>query len=152
MGKLSVDGMDDVLGTRDVAEAAPGVMSAAKSLMRSKGFVWIATSRTAAYFMSHAGQFLEMVVLGRWWADIPRAEWPADAEEEIMVDYDPATPAHGDRRQELVFIGQFANDAERKALEEVLDACLLTDDEFALYEQTAPQGDDALRTLFFGNK
>jgi G3E family GTPase len=152
MGKLSVDGMDDVLGTRDMAEAAPGVMSAAKSLMRSKGFVWIATSRTAAYFMSHAGQFLEMVVLGRWWADIPRAEWPVDAEKEIMVDYDPAMPAHGDRRQELVFIGQFANDAERKALEEVLDACLLTDDEFALYEQTAPHGDDALRTLFFGNK
>jgi len=149
LGKLSVSGMEDVMDTNIIQKAAPGIMSAAKSLLRSKGFVWIATSRTAAYFMSHAGQYLEMVVLGRWWADIPQNEWPAGAEEEIKIDFDPNLPSHGDRRQELVFIGQFASEKERQSLEEVLDSCLLTDEEFAEYERVAPEGDEALRNLFF---
>jgi hypothetical protein len=60
----------------------------------------------------------------------------------------------GDRRQELVFIGQFGKDGgqSRKALEEVLDSCLLTKEEMKEYETTAPKGDDALRSLFFPEK
>lgn len=57
----------------------------------------------------------------------------------------------GDRRQELVFIGQFGKDngSSRKALEEILDSCLLTSQEMKEYEEVAPKGDDALRALFF---
>lgn len=50
-----------------------------------------------------------------------------------MVDYDPMGP-YGDRRQEIVFIGQFESERagagtvqSQRALEEVLDTCLLTD-------------------------
>ena len=53
------------------------------------------------------GQYLEIATLGRWWADLPREEWPPGAEEEITRDFEGN---HGDRRQELVFIGQFSND------------------------------------------
>ena len=41
---------------------------AKRSLLRSKGFMWLASSSNAAYFMSHAGQYLEIAPLGRWWA------------------------------------------------------------------------------------
>jgi len=125
------------------------LIKAQRSLIRSKGFVWMATSGAAAYFMSHAGQYLELLVLGRWWADIDRAEWPAALESEIVVDFDPVG-SHGDRRQELVFIGQFGKDKSnsQKALQDVLDSCLLSDDEMQAYEQVAKKGDDALREYF----
>ena len=50
-----------------------------------------------------------------------------------------------------MFIGQFGKDSgsSRKALEEVLDSCLLTPAEMVDYETVAPKGDDALRALFF---
>ena len=48
-----------------------------------------------------------MATLGRWWADLPKEEWPPGADEEIMRDFEGT---HGDRRQELVFIGQFSDD------------------------------------------
>jgi hypothetical protein len=109
------------------------------------------TSSAAAYFMSHAGQYLELMVLGRWWDDIDRKEWPQGAESEIMIDFDGK---HGDRRQELVFIGQFGSTStnSKDALIEVLDSCLLTEEEFTLYEKTVPLGDEALRALYFNNK
>ena len=70
--------------------------------------------------MSHAGQFLELAVLGRWWADIPTEEWPAESTDEILLDFADGWMEEkqgqgqeqgpgslvGDRRQELVFIGQ----------------------------------------------
>jgi G3E family GTPase len=122
---------------------------AKRSLLRSKGFVWMGTSSAAAYFMSHAGQYLELMVLGRWWDDIDRKEWPEGADAEIMIDFDGK---HGDRRQEIVFIGQFGSTNSKEALTEILDSCLLTDEEFALYEATVPKGDEALRGLYFSNK
>lgn len=65
----------------------------------------------------------------------------------VPAELDPL----GDRRQELVFIGQFGKDSgsSRKALEEVLDSCLLTPKEMTDYEDISPQGDNALRALFF---
>jgi hypothetical protein len=50
----------------------------------------------------------------------------------------------------VVFIGQFAKDGgtSQRALEEVLDECLLTDEEMREYEQVSKIGDEALRTHF----
>lgn len=161
LGKLSVKGLTDAIPVA-VTDTEPGdgrarlyrseeAIIASRSLVRSKGFVWMATSAAAAYFMSHAGQYLELVVLGRWWADIKESDWPEGSKEEITIDFDGA---HGDRRQELVFIGQFDNDGGRsgnsqKALEELLDSCLLTDSEMVEYEGTQSKGDAALRSVFF---
>jgi G3E family GTPase len=151
LGKLSVKGISGLSSSSDddVKTSNSGKFEAARrSLLRSKGFVWMGTSSAAAYFMSHAGQYLELMVLGRWWDDISRKEWPEGAEPEIMIDFDGK---HGDRRQEIVFIGQFgtASTNSKEAFTEVLDSCLLTDEEFALYEKTVPQGDEALRALYF---
>jgi G3E family GTPase len=162
LGNLSVKGVSEMsIISADTARAA-GVGSttprlgsttplarARRALLRSKGFVWMGTSAQAAYFMSHAGQYLELLVLGRWWAATDKAQWPnqPDALADINVDFDGA---HGDRRQEVVFIGQFAKDGgtSQRALEEVLDECLLTDEEMRQYEQVSKIGDEALRTLF----
>ena len=73
------------------------------------------------------------------------------ANTSLISSVDTVESVAGDRRQELVFIGQFGKDSgsSRKALEEVLDSCLLTPAEMVDYETVAPKGDDALRALFF---
>jgi hypothetical protein len=95
--------------------------------------------------MSHAGQHLELEALGRWWDDIPRPEWPAGIEDDITIDFQGP---HGDRRQELVFIGQFDN-LDGFLIEDALDACLLTDDEMKTYETLKAEGDTVLRQHFY---
>jgi G3E family GTPase len=155
LGTLSVEGLGDIAvkaSDKKVGGSKTAITSASKSILRSKGFVWMATSKAGAYFISHAGQFLELVMLGRWWGDIPRDEWPDGLEPEIMVDFDRSGSTHGDRRQEIVFIGNFEDPSIREGLESVLDTCLLTDDEMKLYEKTAQNGDDALRALYFPPK
>ena len=78
---------------------------------------------------------------------------PMGGESEIMTDFEGK---HGDRRQELVFIGQYDestpnNPKSKKALEGVLDSCLLTDEEMKVYERISIKGEDALRDLYFPN-
>lgn len=147
LGRLSVSGMSGLTVTGDLDGSDPSLVSARRALMRSKGFIWMSTSKSAAYFMSHAGQYLELNVLGRWWADIPKEEWPQGLDQDIRTDFDGPD---GDRRQELVFIGQFGKEGgkSKQALEEALDACLLTNEEMAKYKELAPKGDNALVDYF----
>jgi hypothetical protein len=87
--------------------------------------------------------------MGRWWDDLPREEWPMGAESEIMYDFEGK---YGDRRQEVVFIGQFGNDngEARKAVEEVLDSCLLTDKELLEYDSlAATKNEKVLKEHYF---
>lgn len=113
ISKASIQRVDD-LGDADSSVVVP---SAKKTLMRSKGFVWMGTSKLAAYFLSHAGRDQpDLSVLGRWWADMPRADWPAPLVNDILSDF--AEP-YGDRRQEIVFIGQFA-DTDKQQLSDIL--------------------------------
>ena len=90
LGKLSVKGISEITGGDKKVSTGDNeaLLVAKKSLLRSKGFVWMGTSKTAAYFISHAGQYLELMVLGRWWADINQAEWPKGSEDEITADFD----------------------------------------------------------------
>eukprot|EP01036_Dinobryon_divergens_P059437 gene59437-79311_t len=84
LGKLSMQGLSDyaIVDNANENDARARLVrseileSAKRSLLRSKGFVWMATSAAGAYFMSHAGQYLELIVLGRWWSDINEEEWP----------------------------------------------------------------------------
>ena len=60
MGQLSVDGISNIATTTssspmESTESEKEVIKAKKALLRSKGFVWMATSGAAAYFISHAG-------------------------------------------------------------------------------------------------
>ena len=64
---------------------------------------------------------------GFWWAAAPEELWPDDKEliGEIRSNF---SGDHGDRHQQIVFIGQ---GIEQQRIENILDGCLLTESEFA---------------------
>jgi G3E family GTPase len=105
-------------------------------ILRSKGAVWLATRPDIVGTWSQAGPWLRLEPAGWWLADTPRAEWDLDDAEHVTLErvWDEEV---GDRRQELVFIGQ---DLDADAVRAVLDRALLTDAEFAA-------GTDAWRDL-----
>jgi len=116
-------------------DTSAATTQAFQCLLRSKGFCWVANSHAAALYWSHAGSSFEMSCLGRWWASLPRSEWPEEAMDAILSDFD-VNASVGDRRQELVFIGEFGADdsnTNEKLISRVLDGCLLTDEEWIEY-------------------
>jgi G3E family GTPase len=96
-------------------------------LVRSKGLVWLATRFNDVGEWSQAGEVVSLTSGGQWWAASPRAEWPSDP--TLLAEIESVTEgAWGDRRQELVVIGEHMDHAAVRA---ALDACLLTDAEMA---------------------
>ncbi|MBP0591121.1 GTP-binding protein [Paraburkholderia sp. LEh10] len=105
-----------------------------KGVLRGKGFFWLATRNDIGGSLSQAGGACRPAPAGTWWAAQDRSEWPeGDAElmDEIAADWygDMDDFTIGDRRQELVLIGV---DLDRSQWRAKFDACLLTDDEYAL--------------------
>ena len=100
-------------------------------VLRSKGFCWIATRPDWVGLWSQAGTTCSLEPGGRWWATVPRTEWPQEPEVVAQIEKE-CEGDHGDRRQELVFIGIGMDEA---ALRAGLDRCLLTDAEWARPER-----------------
>ena len=130
--------------------------TALKCVIRSKGFAWLADSNLAAMYWSHAGSSFEMQCLGRWWTTLPREQWPEEAKDDILSDFDDANhdengqsvPTVGDRRQEIVFIGPKLNNPDiQHSVCETLDQCLLTDNEWDSYKEIRSE-EAALRSRF----
>ena len=94
-------------------------------LLRSKGFLWIATSHDIIGSWQQAGN-----VLRRTWMCEIRDIWEGTVSEELiqkdLKQENGDEYPHGDRRQELVFIGIKLKHEE---IQRALDQCLLTDDE-----------------------
>ena len=97
-------------------------------VLRSKGFFWLATRMEWAGNFSQAGAACRTEAAGFWWAAVDKSTWPDDDEQvrEILKLW---KKPYGDRRQEIVIIGQSLDQA---ALTARLDACLLTDTEMEL--------------------
>jgi len=103
-------------------------------VLRAKGFFWLATRSDVGGSLSQAGGTVRHGPAGLWWAAQDRSEWPTDDHEleaEIVAEWygDPDDNSIGDRRQELVLIGEHL---DRTAWQDKFDACLLTDDEWTL--------------------
>lgn len=96
------------------------------SVLRSKGFFWLATRMSVAGSWSQAGGTADASAAGFWYAALPLQTWQDDPELAAQVRSDWQEP-WGDRRQELVFIG---DGIDRVRMMRALDACLLTDDEW----------------------
>ena len=96
-------------------------------MLRSKGFFWIASRPEHAYEWAQAGGVMSLRPAGWWWAAVPRDRWPQPPSErpDEAPDWDPR---FGDRRQEIVFIGQDLDVAE---LTRRLETCLLDEREAA---------------------
>lgn len=98
------------------------------TIIRSKGLFWIASRPGQALVWGQAGGSLRTDSAGVWWASMTFEERFQYApfinnQKEIEKDWDIT---FGDRKNEIVFIGQNMNEALIRAN---LDACLMTNDE-----------------------
>ena len=92
-------------------------------VVRAKGFFWLSSRPDFVGEISQAGAFVKHMGVGRWWASIPKNEWPDPrAVEEAIGHY--WTENYGDRRQEIVFIG-LKNQMDQDELKSRLDNCLV---------------------------
>lgn len=96
-----------------------------RPVLRSKGFVWIASRNRVGGVWEHAGKSLAIRPGGPWHAAVPFELWPEGSFEKMDV----WSMQTGDRRTKLAVIGQFTDAAGRDAVRAALEACLLTDDE-----------------------
>jgi G3E family GTPase len=97
-------------------------------LLRVKGLVWLATRNLLVGGVSRTMRQNSCGAAGIWWAALPREEWPEDASSLTSMQETWREP-YGDRRQELVLIGDAALLSTTTRRE--LDACLLSDEEYA---------------------
>ncbi|QDZ20476.1 cobalamin synthesis protein [Chloropicon primus] len=94
------------------------------SILRSKGFLWLAGRDDMCGEWSQAGAVGEFSCGGYFYAAVGEDEWPPEGSEPyemIMKDFDG--PELKDRRQELVFIGQ---NLKQDAITSSLNDCLVT--------------------------
>jgi len=97
-------------------------------LLRMKGFVWLPQAHDLKGVISQAGNMIRTDFESRWNVLERKAYENTDEKAKAALRTDWQDP-WGDRRQELVFIGQKLKHTE---IQGILDNCLLTDDEFAM--------------------
>lgn len=100
------------------------------TIIRSKGLFWLASRPEQALVWSQAGGSLRADSAGVWWSSMPygqRIQYQAfvDHQEHIESGWDKR---FGDRKNEIVFIGQ---DMDEVSIKSELDACLATVEELA---------------------
>jgi G3E family GTPase len=98
------------------------------NIIRSKGLFWLASRPEQALIWGQAGGSLKTDSAGVWWSSMPfekRIQFMpfVQNQKEIEAEWDVA---FGDRKNEIVFIGQHMNENEIKT---DLDTCLATDAE-----------------------
>ncbi|AWM87811.1 GTP-binding protein [Microvirga sp. 17 mud 1-3] len=90
-------------------------------LLRAKGNLWLANHPDHVVQYSVAGAQTRVNFKGLWWCAVPREQWPnvPQFHNYLRPRWDPVW---GDRRQELVFIGNGLDEAGmRAALTECLE-------------------------------
>ncbi|KAF7720121.1 Uncharacterized protein PECH_001165 [Penicillium ucsense] len=100
------------------------------SILRSKGFFWLCTRPFQFGEWSQAGAMLTVGCGGPWFAELPDHAWPEDKDVRKSIENDFTGP-WGDRRQELVFIGE---DVDPNAISALLDECLISEEEMQQWE------------------
>jgi len=96
-------------------------------VIRAKGFYWLATDPEYLYEYSQAGVNVSFGnKMGMWWTAAPEEYWPTDPDSVSRIK-ELFHGEHADRRQEIVFIGV---EMDRKQIEENLNQCLVTHEEF----------------------
>lgn len=119
---------DMVMPSNDIILANKRAHPTFRRLFRSKGEYFLATRPHRAGDWSQAGAMLTMTGGRPWFCTLPPEEYmTGDDEVDSLVQHDMRKGGEwGDRRQELVFIGEKLDHAN---LERLLDECMLTDEE-----------------------
>ncbi len=105
-----------------------------QNIIRSKGLFWLASRSNQALLWSSAGGSCKADNAGVWWASMPfseRINYTAFVENQTLIE-STWDDQFGDRKIELVFIGQYL---EQKEIIEQLNNCLLTDEEIQLWKK-----------------
>jgi len=101
-------------------------------LLRSKGFLWVASTNDVIGGWQQAGNVLRIEAETPWMCLIPE-RWEGTPSEKLVLQ-DIRKPSgedweYKDRRQEIVFIG---HRMKSQVIQDLLDQCLLTEEEMAL--------------------
>lgn len=107
-----------------------------KGLHRSKGIFWLATRPNQMGSWSTAGAMLTLGSEMPWFCTVSQDEWMADEHTtaSIRADFEGEW---GDRRQELVLIGE---NLDSDGLTRLLDGCLLSRAEMRKWEGVMHDG------------
>lgn len=98
------------------------------NVIRSKGLFWLGSRSDQALIWSSAGGSIKSDPAGIWWASMPfseRINYTAFVDNQASIESD-WEPPFGDRKIELVFIGQQLNP---DIIKNQLESCLLNDEE-----------------------
>ncbi|MDG1916201.1 MAG: GTP-binding protein [Flavobacteriales bacterium] len=98
------------------------------NIIRSKGLFWLASRPKQALVWGQAGGSLKADSAGVWWSSMPygdRMQFAAFVENQNHIE-SGWDKVFGDRKNEIVFIGQ---DMKEEQIKNELDACLLNDEE-----------------------
>ncbi|OWZ12475.1 Cobalamin synthesis protein [Phytophthora megakarya] len=123
------------LGEQEIAKRLESKQNGLfKNLLRSKGVFWLGTRPHNYATWSQAGLYCTLANGGMWIHALPEEERTRTMKE--LPNYkDLMAREHGDRGQELVFIGRFSQeDNEIANIRTALDSCLLTDEEMKQYK------------------
>jgi G3E family GTPase len=107
-----------------------------QNIIRSKGLFWLASRSNQALVWSSAGGSCKADNAGVWWASMTFSQRTNNAsfnenKDQIESDWDAL---YGDRKIELVFIGQHL---DKEGIIDQLNTCLLTEEEIKLWENKA---------------
>jgi len=106
-------------------------------LHRSKGIFWLATRPYQMGSWSTAGAMLTIGSEMPWFCCVPEEDWGAD-EDTLKAIKNDFEGAWGDRRQEMVFIGE---KLDVEGLTKKLDSCLLNRAEMRKWERVMKDKD-----------
>jgi G3E family GTPase len=100
-----------------------------KGVIRAKGYFWVASQPSISMLFSLAGKITKFEKAGLWWSAIPAEKRPPESNKEFY-DWllDVWDESYGDRRNELVFIGQ---DFDKEKLVRGLEWAALTEGELS---------------------
>ena len=98
------------------------------NVIRSKGMFWLASRPEQALNWGQAGGSLKADSAGVWWCSMPfdkRSQYLTFIENQEHIESGWDTK-FGDRKNEIVFIGQ---DMDEELIRTLLDSCIATDEE-----------------------
>ncbi len=111
------------------------------SIIRSKGLFWLSSRPDQALVWSQAGGSLKAEGAGVWWASMlfhERIKYLPFVENQKQIESE-WDKLFGDRKNEIVFIGQ---NMDEKLIREELELCLSTDDEINSREWKSGYSDE----------
>ena len=102
------------------------------NILRAKGFCWLAEHDSFIIGFAQSGRIGSLSPIMPWYALIPKEQWGVEegSNDHAVITSKFAEP-HGDRRQELVFIG---TDLNTTNIQNDLDKCIMTKKELKRYK------------------